>query len=825
MFTTLRQHSLEKGTPPISGAIRAEGWQQAALAENPLAEDGFTAVDQERFAARSARAPLRGPTAPAPRPIPRSTTPGARLARGQGTAQRLSGLAGQLAQELRGRKDRDAILRLTYQLMSSHEWTNADARLAYAVAAGAPNDPWKIIRDIRAAQGLTFTGNGFSRRDGLRASEYVFNDESTPYDGQISPAMRAVFAAIGFRDRGLGGLDAAFGTATSSLEDALWDIVNTNGVAHANAIIATRAGMPGGITSNLKSNDGPVDGHLEAPASGQSPLEHLIDAEYGNFATRAMQGFHSIDRDRMHAILRQPRGIDRIAFDKALQAYVARGEDFLKLFQNRTEAQNEIIAASYEATYGVSIVTRARAALTADEFRRFSILQLGTKSNSKVATAYGQASLPVVKLEERIRALRFTNALDVTSLEASGKSGSAIAAAVTKNLNARCAWLLREFDHEREPLRERLMQFEVTLGNVLTAVQERREREGRAVNLTDNEQVALGNAVRSLVGANIAFTNEREVLARTAQDTTILIATIVASTTLTVGSAGFGAPAGAALLATATNIGRVAAVGAAAGLITAPLQGGNHPYITSIARGGAFGAFTGLGASTGWMHSALGRIMPGTSVVATTARNVAIIGTTSGGLSGARNIGKTYDSPEEARAAMLRDVFQGALAGAGFAFTMGLALGLQQWVNAGLAANAAPIVTSGSVTQVATRLKNEATRLASRPITTADATEYYVRLARLSEMDAAVASMQQQGASAELLRATASKIAASRASLDTALAARIRDIFVQARTQATPAETAAVLQQFRGAFVAQGFADVAPRTMGELNAVARSLKL
>lgn len=1030
---------------PRAETLAAPGWSQARGA---ISADAFAVVDAdvhrvvggprpasaEPASRAAASAPASsGPavrsaattTAPAARPTPAPATTRARLVPGSPAAQRMNQLATELARQLHGPKNRDEIIRLTTALMQSSSWTNADARAAYARAAGTPNDPWKIIRDIRSARGLTATGNGFSHRDALRVSEYVYSDESTPFDGDVSPAMRAVFAGIGWRDRGMFRLDAAVGTSAPQLEDALWSIVNTIGVAKADAIIWTRAGSPGGLTANLKSEDGPVDGSLVAPPAGTHPLRDFIDREYGNVGSRLLTFGAPFDRERMRAIIRQPRGTDRASFDIGLQAYEAEGEDFLKLFVGRTVEQVRRISASYQATYNASLESRAQRVLNTAQLSRFGTLLQGTKSSPEVAERYVAETLPVtpreaqaelLKLspnrfikrtgfnadspsvlalrimtsndpaeiagslrrtdgspwsdvelavmnqiaaeyagtnasakpsafythvakvtgngspsavavarvgsqpldaslydqdgrlspaaqlyyalytrddeevanilasstvvdlstiersypavaraltargvpppgnattakaaiqavmrgEPRRQALAFMTGIDVTSLASAGSSGAAIAAAVTRDLNSRCAWLLRQFDHEREPLRERLMQFEVTLAEVLTNVQERRQREGHAVELTEDEQRALGNAVGALVRQQTVFAGEREDIARTIQDTTILVATVVASTTLTVGSAGFGAPAGLALLNTARNIGTVAAVGAGAGLVTAPLMGGDNPYVTSAARGAAWGGFTGLGASLGWMQSALAKVIPGEGIIAVTARNMAIMGTTSAGLGGARHIGTAgqYDTPEEARAAALKDIRNGALMGSGFALTMGFAAALNAWGNgaddvlglgasraAGASQGAAPVAAGQQVTfsQVSSRIQNEANVLATRALPGGDATQIYARLGRLGEMDAMVLSMRQAGAPEALLSQTTARIAASRTALDTALSIRVRDMFLAAGTQATTAETVQGLNQVRQSLVNAGFATTAPKTMSELNAVAQRL--
>ncbi|MEZ0313571.1 MAG: hypothetical protein ACAI38_17510, partial [Myxococcota bacterium] len=858
----------------------------------------------------------QGPAALAPDAAARALAPAGPTTE----PSQLQQLAAGLVTELRA-GNRDNVLRIVYAMMASGDWTNQDARRAYAAAAQSQNE-WQLIADLRAS--------GLSSRDILRASEYVWNDESTPFDGQVSPPIRAVLAAIGYRERGFMQLDAGVGTADASFEDALWEIVETIGVDAANAVIASRAGAnPAGMVSNARfshdpGNPGivgriadmvyphrrpaPLDGAVQAAPAGSNPLADMVNSEYARWKN-VTGGFSGAQRDRMLAILRMPPGTERRAFEIASQATVATGEDFLKLFEGRSREQMAAITAAFNAGFGRdhggSLDARALSMLDGDQMLRYQALLLGTRSDPTAAARYialtlrarardndglraalrlvgstetgtptwqqvvdadfrtnparasstpldsilqrlgndpivhvvrrdnaspdepagiarrilgsrdpreiarllkrtdgelfndqelaimnqtaaqlsggdpaanpsalyqhvaqlcganSEAALivqrvggprveaplydehgrlspaaqlffalqrsdaaavstllsrtPFVALggverayeqvvahmsqagvappggtadiraavrgalrgEERQRALQFLTGFDATNADAANQTGAQLAAAVTADLQSRCAWLLRQFDHEREPLEERLMQFEVTLAQVLTAVQQRRQASGQATELTEDEQIRLGEAVRRLVGQRRNFEVERDALARTIQDTTILVSTTVASIAVSVGTFGLGAAPSAALWTTvATRIAAVAAVGTVAGLATAPLQGGDNRYLTSGARGFAYGAFAGLGAASPQANAILARVIPGAGILASTARNGVVMATVMGGLSASSNIGVEFESTEDMLRKVGGDALRGAVFGLGFAGVMGLA----QWM-------------------------------------------------------------------------------------------------------------------------------------------------
>ncbi len=892
----------------------------ASAVPAPTVPDARAALPDPSAIAANPDAVAADPLAVPAGPAAAVPDPSAAAVAAPAPASQLQQLTVGLATELRA-GNRDNVLRIVYALMASPDWTNQDARRAYAAAVGSQNE-WQLIADLRAS--------GMSSRDILRASEYVWNDESTPFDGQVSPPIRAVLAAIGYRERGFMQLDAAVGTADASFEDALWEIVESIGVDAANAVIASRAGAnPAGTVSNARfthdpANPGiigrladmvyphrrpaPLDGAIQAAPAGSNPLADMVNSEYARWKNVA-GGFSGARRDRMLAILRMPPGTDRRSFEIASQATAATGEDFLKLFEGRTREQMTAITAAFNAGFGSehggSLDSRALSMLDGDQMLRYQALLLGTRSDPTAAARYialtvrarardsdglraalrlvgsteagtptwqqvqdadarldptranatpldgilqrlgndpmvhvvrrdnaspdepagiarrilgsrdpreierllkrtdgdlfndqelaimnqtaaqltggdpaanpsnlyrhiaelcgpnSEAALivqrvggprvdaplhdehgrlspaaqlffalqrgdatavstllsrtPFVALsgverayeqvvahmsqagvappgstadiraavrgvlrgEERQRALQFLTGFDATRADAANQTGAQLAAAVSADLRSRCAWLLRQFDHEREPLEERLMQFEVTLAQVLTAVQQRRQASGQATELTDEEQVRLGEAVRRLVGQRRNFEVERDALARTIQDTTILVSTTVASIAVSVGTFGVGAAPSAALWTTvATRIAAVATVGTAAGLVTAPLQGGDNRYLTSGARGFAYGAFSGLGAASPQANAILARVIPGAGIVAGTARNGIVMATVMGGLSASSNIGVEFESTQEALRKVSGDALRGALFGLGFAGVMGFA----QWL-------------------------------------------------------------------------------------------------------------------------------------------------
>lgn len=883
---------------------------------------------------------LLPPIAPPQEPAAAQTVaPAAAVPAADAQAQ-LGQLAMALRQQLTGPKDRNAVLRIVYAMMSSPDWTNQQARAVYAQAAGS-QDEWQLIADLRAS--------GMSSRDILRASEYVWNDENTPFDGQVSPPIRAVLAAIGFRQRGFGQLDAAIGTADASLEDALWDIVDGIGVDAANAVIASRAGTnPNGIgiTSNERFNHdsgsilgrltdmvfpdrrpAPLDGSIQAAPQGTNPLADLISSEYARWKN-VTGGFSGTQRDRALAILRMPPGTDRRSFDLAMAATQARGEDFLKLFEGRTREQMATINAAFDAGFGAanggSFENRALSVLDSDQMIRFQSLLMGTRSDPQSTARYIALSLrarandpaairdtlkllgttesgtptwddvvnadfrlnptrsqssplgailqrlgneaivqvvqrdnaspdepsgiarrilgsrdavevarllkrtdgdlfndqelaimnqtaaqiaggdanarpsalfqyvaqlcgptseaalivarvggpqapaafyddtgrmspaaqlffalqrndaaavstllsrtPFVQLsgverayeqvanamaqaqvappggtpdlrtavrnalrgEERQRALQFLTGFDVSTQEAMSQTGAQLAATITADLGSRCAWLLRQFDHEREPLEERLMQFEVTLAQVLTSVEQRRAASGgQPTALTEAEQIRLGEAVRRLVGQRRNFEVERDALARSIQDTTILVSTTVASIAISVGTFGAGAAPSAAMLATvAGRIAAVAAVGTVAGLATAPLQGGDNPYLWGGLRGFSYGAFAGLGSASPQANALLARIIPGAGILASTARNGIVMATVGAGISASNNIGVEFESRDEMLRKVGGDALRGAVFGLGFAGIMGLG----QWMIR--AAGGAPAAVGNATEQL-----------------------------------------------------------------------------------------------------------------------------
>ncbi len=917
---------MQPATAPLESQLADP--QQPTLAAPPA--DPSQPIPDPNDPSRVLLPPVAPPQDPAAAAVAPAATPA------PDAAAQLGQLVQGLRQQLTGPKDRNAVLRIIYAMMSSPDWTNSQARIMYAQAAGSQNE-WQLIADLRAS--------GLSSRDILRASEYVWNDENSPFDGQVSPPIRAVLAAIGFRQRGFGQLDAAIGTADASLEDALWDIVDGIGVDAANAVIASRAGAnPNGwgIVSNERFNHdpssilgritdmiypdrrpAPLDGSIQPAPQGTNPLADLISSEYARWKN-VTGGFSGAQRDRALAILRMPPGTDRRSFDIAMAATQARGEDFLKLFEGRTREQMATINAAFDAGFGRehggSFETRALSVLDGDQMIRFQSLLMGTRSDPQSTARYIALSLrarasdpaairdtlkllgttesgtptwddvvnadfrlnpersqsaplaailqrlgndamvqvvqrdnaspdepagiarrilgssdpveiarllkrtdgdlfndqelaimnqtaaqiaggdpnarpsalfqyvsqrcgptseaalivariggpqapaafyddtgrlspaaqlffalqrndaaavstvlsrtPFVQLsgverayeqvaaamaqaqvappggtpdlrgavrnalrgEERQRALQFLTGFDVTSAEAMSQTGAQLAATITADLGSRCAWLLRQFDHEREPLEERLMQFEVTLAQVLTAVEQRRAASGgQPTTLTEAEQIRLGEAVRRLVGQRRNFEVERDALARSIQDTTILVSTTVASIAISLGTFGAGAAPSAAVLATvAGRIATVAAVGTVAGLATAPLQGGDNPYLWSGLRGFSYGAFAGLGSASPQVNSILARVIPGTGILASTARNGIVMATVGAGISASNNIGVEFESREEMLRKVGGDALRGAIFGLGFAGIMGLS----QWMLR--AAGVAPAAAAGT---------------------------------------------------------------------------------------------------------------------------------
>ncbi len=243
----------------------------------------------------------------------------------------------------------------------------------------------------------------------LTVSDYVYNDENSPYRGQISPPVRLARDAIGLKPGKL-----AFGMADGSAEDDLWQIVNGMGVEQANAILASRAGLniggrnsgprlvadPDNMSLRMRvasffdhgRDPTPIDGHITAPPPGVSPLENIINNEKTPWYSVAGLFSGNPQRDRWLAILKMPRGTDRAAFDTAMAATELTGAAFLKLFEGKTAQDMAQISTAYAAGFGDkhdnTLAEHAHKILSAEEFKIFETMSHGLRSDKQAAAAY-----------------------------------------------------------------------------------------------------------------------------------------------------------------------------------------------------------------------------------------------------------------------------------------------------------------------------------------------------------------------------------------------------------------------------------------------------